>query len=548
MMGGKQMEAFQSLRILTFSPHPDDEVLQNGGTIIRIRDDIVPTSITNVAVTLGSDPQMWDIRQNELGKACRSLGIGCIVRDSSIGFEPINVREVLDHSTKRKQYVSAIVRLLAQQKPHVVFVPHRKDRHPTHEATHELVVEALEEYTGRDNTKAIEVWFTQVWRDIYEPNTAVGYDRNVMMEKLVAIRKHRSQVERNYFDDFAKFDGIAKAILGPEIIGEFGDETNDIPFAEWFDRWVYSHGNGERLSEEISVSDKETLSPYIFTTSPQSCDLEELRTTLETPANGEIGHSDDQIERMSKALGHLKGVRDIDEYSRQKILEILRTAAQIKRYFPENRKTIQRIHDILCRLRSILLPSKLWRVERDFRDRRDENVITRDEVMMEMSVQEVKAWMYDYGKYYKQEEIDEARELFTELGSLAVIDEQHKEEYFILRGVADMITECVSYAEVRRGKEPYSLPVIAYNTKMQAHTHGDPSYEAIDYAFLGKGIIPKLGAEFQIVNLPEFDRPLIDIASELARKFEAKPKLEKSVEDRLSEFERKFRALVVSLI
>ncbi len=155
------------------SPHPDDEAI-SGALAIRLSvENHCP--VTNVAVTLGSDPKRRVARKKELARALKLLK-----------WKGVALPE--DWSAKER----ALVTFFMRQRPAVVLAPHPGDRHPTHVRTAKLVRAALKR-SGIDTTVA----WAEYWAPQPHPNALVEVTPEILTKQLRALACHAGEVARN---------------------------------------------------------------------------------------------------------------------------------------------------------------------------------------------------------------------------------------------------------------------------------------------------------------------------------------------------------------
>lgn len=133
---------------MVFSPHQDDETIGCGGLIALKRKFNVPVSV--IFLTDGRNSHMYsrleapqDIVQIRRQEALHALSI--------LGVRPSHTHflDQVDGSLRRlppKQqhlFIEQLVQLLLRYQPEELYVPHRKDNHPDHESTYELVQAAI---------------------------------------------------------------------------------------------------------------------------------------------------------------------------------------------------------------------------------------------------------------------------------------------------------------------------------------------------------------------------------------------------------------------
>jgi len=115
--------------LLVFSPHPDDAELGVGGTIIKHARQgyrVVLVDLTRGELASRGTPEL---RAEEATKAATFLGVSsrtCLdLGDGLLGSRP--------------EQMLSIIEVLRQYRPRLVLAPWGEDRHPDHEAAHQLV-------------------------------------------------------------------------------------------------------------------------------------------------------------------------------------------------------------------------------------------------------------------------------------------------------------------------------------------------------------------------------------------------------------------------
>ncbi len=128
-------------RVLVLAPHPDDESLTCGGSLIRHTQS--GDRVKVVFLTDGSkgnftreysDSGYVDLRRREATEACRILGID----DLTFWDQPDRGLAV------GPETISALCSLLNEYKPELIYAPSPQEFHPDHRAAAELLWKALE--------------------------------------------------------------------------------------------------------------------------------------------------------------------------------------------------------------------------------------------------------------------------------------------------------------------------------------------------------------------------------------------------------------------
>jgi LmbE family N-acetylglucosaminyl deacetylase len=157
---------FSEASAMVFSPHQDDETFGCGGMIARKREEginVVVTFLTDGRGSHGQDlklqNQIIQIRKQESLKALGILG----VQPSEINFLDWEDGSLPDlHPADKQQLITQISELLERYQPGEVYVPHRKDCHRDHEATYDLVKEAISQSGIKVKLLQYPIWV--FWR------------------------------------------------------------------------------------------------------------------------------------------------------------------------------------------------------------------------------------------------------------------------------------------------------------------------------------------------------------------------------------------------
>ena len=123
------------MNILVVGPHPDDQELGMGGTILRLVHEghrVLLLDLTDGEPTPHGTPE---IRAREAARAAEILGVERIMLGAEHGF--VN-REVV-HTTACRHAVAGVIRT---REIDWIFCPHPDDAHPDHRASTRIVEDA----------------------------------------------------------------------------------------------------------------------------------------------------------------------------------------------------------------------------------------------------------------------------------------------------------------------------------------------------------------------------------------------------------------------
>ena len=201
-------------KVAVVSPHPDDASISLGGIIYALsRQNQVHIVIATTgyrSVVNGLKPQaVIAIREQEAKLESKVLGA-----------KPVFLRAEFYDARASEPAMSRDTARLARHfkkiKPDIVFLPSRKDRHPTHRASRQVALAALAQ---AGNKKSVQLWeFEGPWSMFSEGdfNTIFTYDDKIMKRQLQSISLQRSQIARTRFDIAAQSLARLRATIVPE--------------------------------------------------------------------------------------------------------------------------------------------------------------------------------------------------------------------------------------------------------------------------------------------------------------------------------------------
>ena len=191
------------------APHPDDESLGCGGLLALLRRAGVAVGAVLVSDGTMSHPNSvkfpaaarQKLREAELREALARLGVetgnllllnlpdGAVPGPGGAGFA---------------EAAAALRAYLLQQQAATVLVPWRRDPHPDHRATSQLVAAALAGGPIRRLEYVVWAWERAAPADLPRPGEVAGWRLDiapVLARKQAAIAAHRSQVAPGIIDD-----------------------------------------------------------------------------------------------------------------------------------------------------------------------------------------------------------------------------------------------------------------------------------------------------------------------------------------------------------
>jgi LmbE family N-acetylglucosaminyl deacetylase len=202
------------LTVLHLAPHPDDEVLGAGATLLGLR--AAGHRIINLACSLGR-PDQHERRRAEVTEACRRAGFELVVHDPPLGLSLDD-----DAFAARKLLAATVERLIADERVELLISPDRDDAHHGHKTVAAVA-----------RTAGVTWWTWGLWRDLARPTIFSAFGDRRLAELQHVLAAHRGELARNDYPDLLRARAIAARVLGAERVFGFGCERRaDEPYAE----------------------------------------------------------------------------------------------------------------------------------------------------------------------------------------------------------------------------------------------------------------------------------------------------------------------------
>jgi N-acetylglucosamine malate deacetylase 1 len=177
------------MNVLVIAPHPDDETIGCGGALCSHAargDRVSVVFLTSGELGLKQLPaaRARSIRQAEARRAARILGLADLI---FLGCRDWLLGEDIHGAAGRLRPI------LKEKKPELIYLPHRQEAHPDHQAAVVILTAALGRSSRRPAMRGYEVWTPLSEYDHVEDIS------RFMNLKLAALRAYRSQLtEFNY--------------------------------------------------------------------------------------------------------------------------------------------------------------------------------------------------------------------------------------------------------------------------------------------------------------------------------------------------------------
>ena len=185
--------------VLHLAPHPDDEVLGAGATLLGLRAH--GHRVINLACGLGR-PDQHERRRAELEEACERADFELVVGDAASAGE-----------------------LIEREGVQLLVAPDREDAHPAHAA---VAAEAAEAAAAT----GVAWWSWGLWRDLARPTLFSGFGEERLARLQHVLAAHSGELERNDYAELLRARAVAARVLGAERVFGFGSARRPEPYAE----------------------------------------------------------------------------------------------------------------------------------------------------------------------------------------------------------------------------------------------------------------------------------------------------------------------------
>ena len=183
------------MKSIVIAPHPDDEVLGVGGTLLRRKSD--GEKIAWLIVTSISVENIWDARKvkerdEEIQKITELFGFDEVYR--------LNFPSAKLDTIPMSDLVSKISEIFTSYEPEEVFVPHPSDIHTDHRVVFDAVASCTKWFRYPSVKRVLayetisETDFNLAPSNIFRPNTFVNIE-SFLADKLKAMDIYSSEMK-----------------------------------------------------------------------------------------------------------------------------------------------------------------------------------------------------------------------------------------------------------------------------------------------------------------------------------------------------------------
>ncbi len=203
------------------APHPDDEILGAGATLVMLRQQ--GWRIVALTCTLGRLGD-HDRRRAELLDATGRVGFEPRVMDPLAGLSSSD-----DLSAGQEYVAESVASVISETGAALVVSPHPKDGHHSHEAVGRAVADALLALSST----APRWWQWGLWADLPRPTLYAPFTDRTLETVSHSVAAYEGENARNGFDMLYPARATAAKVLGSERVFGFGaPSASSLPYAD----------------------------------------------------------------------------------------------------------------------------------------------------------------------------------------------------------------------------------------------------------------------------------------------------------------------------
>ncbi len=182
-------------KVLAIAPHPDDETLGCGGTLLKHKnngDDIYWLIITSIDVENGWEKDKIELRRKEIDNISKMYGF-CAT--NSLDFPTTRLDTI-----PMKDLVSEISTIIEEVEPGLIYIPNRSDIHTDHQVAFKAIMSCTKVFRYSFIKKILmyeclsETEFSPALpTDAFIPNVFVDITR-FLEEKIKIMKMYRGEM------------------------------------------------------------------------------------------------------------------------------------------------------------------------------------------------------------------------------------------------------------------------------------------------------------------------------------------------------------------
>lgn len=213
-------------KILFIAPHPDDETLGCGGTILKHKaagEEIYWLIVTNISVEEGFKAAKVKERQEEIKKVAKEYGFERVFK--------LDLPAIKLDVIPKSHIVKTVSNIINEVEPNIVYIPYRNDVHSDHKITFDAVISSTKTFRCPSINKILmyevisETEFTPALpNNIFNPNCFSDISE-YLSKKISIMQIYKGEMGKHPFP---------RSVENLRALATFRGATAGVKYAEAF--------------------------------------------------------------------------------------------------------------------------------------------------------------------------------------------------------------------------------------------------------------------------------------------------------------------------
>jgi LmbE family N-acetylglucosaminyl deacetylase len=214
-----------NMRVLVIAPHPDDETLGCGGTLLKHR--AAGDSVSWLIVTRGHEPQ-WSAealanKEGEIERVAAAYEFEQVFRFDY----PATLMDTLSQA----EIIASVRQVIAEAQPHTVYLNHAGDVHSDHRIAFDSVVSAIKPfYTSRHGVMRLLSYETLSSTEAAPPDHARAFLPTVFCD-ITSFIEHKLEIMAFYHTEVQPYP-MPRANESIRALARFRGAAIGVEYAE----------------------------------------------------------------------------------------------------------------------------------------------------------------------------------------------------------------------------------------------------------------------------------------------------------------------------
>ncbi len=215
------------MRVLVIAPHPDDETLGCGGSLLKHKSN--GDSLSWLVATRGHEPQwsaeLLERKENEIRRVAEAYGFENTLR--------LNLPTIKLDAIPLEEIIVAIRNAVTDAAPDIVYLNHFGDVHSDHRVVFEATMSVIKPfYSGKQGVRRVLSYEILSSTDAMPANPARAFVPNVFTDVTGFLEK-KLEIMSLYESELQEYP-LPRALESLRALARFRGATIGVEFAEAF--------------------------------------------------------------------------------------------------------------------------------------------------------------------------------------------------------------------------------------------------------------------------------------------------------------------------